>query len=382
VRFAFVGMGERAPDWTGPADRLWLDVGNDLRPGVLDHHHLMAGTGSTASPVLAYPAFLDRSVVPSRRPDAPFTLVLHDKPDLDAVAAAYLTQNYLATRAFPPGAAALARYVDEVDDGARGATQDNPFDLYSAFQQLANRLLRRPSTTVQEVWQEIVRAGIRLVGYVVEQADACGIALPEVDALACPGLFEPADREEVAHDLERYRRKLADPRTHAQQARLRLPGQFGGTVEVEALLVRDVQNTDDPERCMFFKDWARTDRQRSPDGKGFAALSVFCSEGPRQARRAIISVTPDSKASLRGLGALLDRAEAERRRQVFGADDRVVDLATGTAKVPRPGYDNADPWYDGRAHRYTIVDAPRAGTVLAADEIERILLEFSGTTAR
>ena len=32
VRFAFVGMGEQAPEWTAPQDRLWLDVGNDLRP--------------------------------------------------------------------------------------------------------------------------------------------------------------------------------------------------------------------------------------------------------------------------------------------------------------------------------------------------------------
>jgi hypothetical protein len=378
VRFAFVGMGERAPDWAGPQDHLWLDVGNDLRPGVIDHHHLTAGTGSTAGLVLAYPGFLDRSVEPARRADAAFTLVLHDKPDLDAVAAAYLALGYLCTRAFPAGAEALARYVDEVDDGVRGATQANPFDLYAAFQQLADRLLRRPGHTPHEVWQELVRDGMRLVGYAVEQANLRGISLTEVDAFACPGLFEPADRGEIASDLERYRRKLADPRTYARQVRLRLPGQFGGTVEVEALLVRDVQNIDDPERCVFFKDWARTDGARSPDGRGFAAVCVFCSEGPRQVRRAILSVTPDSKASLCGLGGLLDRAESGRRRQVFGVDDRVVDPATGAPKVPRPGYDNADPWYDGRAHGYTIVDSPRAGTLLTAEEIDRVFLEFGG----
>jgi hypothetical protein len=95
-------------------------------------------------------------------------------------------------------------------------------------------------------------------------------------------------------------------------------------------------------------------------------------------RRAILSVTPDSKASLRGLGGLLDRAEAERRRQVFGADDRVADPATGARKVPRPGYDNADPWYDGRAHGYTIVDSPRAGTMLTPGEMELLFLRFGG----
>jgi hypothetical protein len=378
LRFVFVGMGERAPDWSGPQDRLWLDVGNDLRPGVLDHHHLTAGTGSAASFVLAYPAFLDRSVIPGRQPDAPFTLVLHEKPDLDTVSAVYLASCYLATKAFPTGAEALARYTDEVDDGIRGARQDNPFDLYAAFQQLADRLLRRTRNTPHEVWQDLVRGGVRLVAYVVEEALTRGIAVPEVDAFTCPGLFDAADRASITNDLERYRRKLANPRTHARYVRLRLPGQFGGPVEIDTLLVRDVQDMDDPERSVFFKDWARTDQVSVPHGRGFAALCVFCSEGMRQARRAILSVTPDCNASLRGLGALLDRAESHRRRQIYGVDDRVVEPARGTSEVPRPGYANSDPWYDGRAHRYTIVDSPRAGTILTAEDIERIFLEFGG----
>ena len=104
------------------------------------------------------------------------------------------------------------------------------------------------------------------------------------------------------------------------------------------------------------------------------------SEGPRQVRRCILSVVPDSGASLRGLGALLDEAEAERRKEVFGVDDRVTDPTTGAARPPRAGYANADPWYDGRAHGYSIVDAPRGGTMLSADEIEAIFLRFGGVT--
>jgi hypothetical protein len=45
----------------------------------------------------------------------------------------------------------------------------------------------------------------------------------------------------------------------------------------------------------------------------------------------------------------------------------------------RPGYANADPWYDGRAHGYTYVDAPRSGTLLTAEEIEAIFLRFGGS---
>jgi hypothetical protein len=202
--------------------------------------------------------------------------------------------------------------------------------------------------------------------------------LPAVDALDCPGPFTPEDRDEVEADIARYHRKLADPETGARQVRLELPGQLGGTIGVEALLVRDVQNADDPERCLFFKDWARSDAARAGNGQGFLALSVFQSEGRLERRRCIISVTPDSGASLRGLADRLDRAEAERRRESHGEDDRVIDPATGAPRPPRTGYGNADPWYDGRAHGYTIVDAPRGGTRLTADEIEAILLEFGG----
>lgn len=34
---------------------------------------------------------------------------------------------------------------------------------------------------------------------------------------------------------------------------------------------------------------------------------------------------------------------------------------------------SGDPWYDGRGHSYTIVDAPHAGTVLSYDSIQSIV---------
>jgi hypothetical protein len=374
----FVGLGERAPDFTGPSDRLFLDVGNDLRPGVIDHHHLDAYSGSTASLVLDHPSLVDGAVAPQRGPDVPFTLVLHEEPDLDCVASAYLVVAYLTTGAFPPDAQALARYVDKVDEGSLGMTLANPFSLYAAQLQLANRLMRREGKSNPERWQERVRRGLELLTYVAAQ----GRPLSAVDAFACPGLFDSQDRQEVESDIERYHRKLADPNCHARRVRLRLPGEFGGTVEVEALLVRDVQNAGDPDRCMFFKDWARTDAKHCPNGPGFVALSVFLSENARQVRRCILSVPPSRGVSLRGLGALLDQAEADRRRQAHdGVDDRVVDLVTGALLPPRPGYFNADPWYDGRAHGYTIVDAPRSGTLLTADEIAALFLQFGRSEA-
>jgi hypothetical protein len=337
-------------------------------------------TASATRLVLSRPDLIDCVVAPRRLEDDPFTLVLHEFPDLDSTAAAFLAVEYLATGRFPKGADLLALYVDRVDEGYPGMSLDRPFTLYAAYQELVTRLSADDSVPAAAQWIRSMTEGLRLVGYVVEQAGRTGVPLEEVDAFACPGLFRVEEREAVREDIRRYEHKLADPRCLARTAVLRLPGRSREPEEVEALLVRDVQNADDPERCVFFKDWARTDARRSASRKGFVALAVFMSEGAKLTRRCILSVTPDSRASLRGLGALLDQAEGRRRAELYAVDDRVRDRATGAVLPPRPGYGNADPWYDGRAHGYTIVDSPRRGTVLTADEIEAVFLEFGACT--
>ena len=334
IRFVFAGAGSSAA--IGPApDRLYLDVGNDLRPGVIDHHHLHAYDGSTTRLVLSNPDLVAAAIQTRQDLAVPFTIVLHEAPDFDSVASAYLAIALLSTGEFPPGAEALARYADKIDEGSIGHTLSHPFALYAAYMQLLNRHARLGRQADHPYWRECVQQGLNLIAYVRDQSLRTGMALPSVDAFVCPNLFGEADRHDVLADVERYHRKLADPATHARQVRLSLPGQFGGRVDVDTLLVRDVQNPDDPERCSFFKDWARSDRNRSPNGVGFLGLSVFMSESPRHARRCILSVTPDSGASLRGLAGLLDRAETVRRRQEYGEDDRVTDPATGTPATPR-----------------------------------------------
>jgi hypothetical protein len=378
LRFAFVGVGAHVAQ--SSMGRLVLDVGNDLRPGVIDHHHQTCAAGSTTSLVLRRPDLVLGAVPPTRTPEDPFVLVMHEWPDLDAVSATWLASVCLEYGSYQPGSEALARYVDLVDEGSLGLSLDNPFGLYAAYLRLVDRAARKQWNTMNECWQECVRQGLDVVGYAVAEAERRRMFLSEVDAFACPNLFGQVDRQVFLDDTVRYDTKLKDPRTCVRTASLQLPGQFGGQVISQALLVRDVQNSYDPQRCVYFKDWARTDARRAANGTGFDTLSVFMTEGPSQSRRCIMSVAPERGATLRGLGKLFDAAESERRCAVYGLDDRVTDPATGAPKVPRPGYTNADPWYDGRAHGYTIVDAPRDGTILTPDEIETILLRFGEAT--
>ena len=359
VRYEFVGA-----DTTAPADvrgRLYLDVGNDLRPGVLDHHHGGAEVGSATRLVAEYPELVRASADPA---GGPVTVVLHAHPDLDCVAASYLAAALLTKGELPAGAVALAEYLDRVDSGEPMFTLRKPYTLYAAHMTLARRL----ATEVLDPparWDALVCGGHRLVAHVL---DAVGEKpLGAVNAFESKVMTQ-ADRLEVTEDAQRYERKLADPNTHARRAMLHLPTPWGERVTVEALLVRDVQTDGDPERCTFFKDWARTDAERSPAAGGFPVLCVWTS---RPKSRCIISVRPDADARLTGLGALLDAAETAAR------------AGTGRERAgpPRPGYDNPDPWYDGRAHHDTIIDAPRDGTALSADAVEQLLLDFGrGTT--
>jgi len=379
IRLFFVGLGERAVGKPAPADRLYLDVGNDLAPGVIDQHQRVAFQGSTTSMVLAHRELIDLAIVPDRSSGDPFTLVLHRQPDLDCVAAAYLALSWLTRGRFPDAAERLGRYLDRIDQGELGLSRDNPFSLYAGYMTLAHRFLQQRYPNEQLQWQALVQAGLPVVEFALTESRRLDVPLDRVDVFDASSMLGETDRALVRTDLERYQMKLSDPLCKARRGLLALPSEFGGRENVAALWVRDVQNSDDPERCMFFKDWARSDAKRAGNSHGFVALSVGMREGNKQ--RCILSVKPGYEVTLQGLGELLDRAEAARRIEIFGVDDRKTDPHTGAKLAARSGFDNADPWYDGRSEGYTIVDSPRSGTVLSADEIESIFLAFGQPTS-
>lgn len=376
LQFEMIGPGTSAPANLEGSDRLYLDVGNDLRPGVIDHHQQQGFSTSATSLVLHRPELILQTVNANRSADAPFTLVLHENPDLDSVCAVYLTWCYLSTGRFPREATSLAAYVDRVDEGSLGLSSTNPGSLYTAHRCLMEQIATQGWPSELACWQEQARQGAHLVGRFLNKVHTSQDSLPEVDAFDCSDLLTDNLRAHINKDQARYLAKLQSPNCFARSAELRLPGRFWGTVKGWLLTARDVQNVEDPERCAFFKDWARTDTIHCPNGTGFEILCIYHAENTEQKARAILSVTPASGASLRGLGAALEQAEVTKRRTVAGKDQRLYHPETEELLPHRPGYHNPDPWYDGRGHSYTIVDSPRGGTILNPEEIERILLQF------
>lgn len=367
VDFGFLGYGSTADLFGEGIPRLYLDVGNCLGAGVIDQHHLHAFLGSTTSLVRRHPEFVRATLTPGKAPPEAYTILLHQQPDLDCVGAAFLAAAILCDGDLPEGSEVLSHYTDRVDAGYAGMVPENPFSLYTAYLYVSHRLGLRSWRRREDCWSRIVEQGLELVEYALRESVEQGISLWEVDAFGCPGLFGPTDRKEVLDDRRRYEDKLADPERKARVTRLSLPALFGDRREADALMIRHVQDPKDPDRCIFFKDWARSDTVRSVGG--FTFLSIYETLSPSRGR-AILSVKPESGLMLRGLGDVLDFHETGTRLRREGRDTRLEGSQ-------RPGYTNADPWYDGRSHVFTIVDSPREGTVLTADEVEALALDYS-----
>lgn len=373
-RLAFVPPGFTAEpaDPAAVKDRLLVGVGGATGPGAVDRR--TAGTTTTARAVLRTPDFLAQARRPDRLADDLFTLVLPGPPGLDALVSAHLAAEYLAEGKFPTGAEALVKYVERDAAGDTLTTPARPFTLQAAARLLAAR--PRTDAPPDKRFEAVVFDAVRVIGYVLKQVDA-GAELAAVNAFDAPTVFSDADRAAVTDDVRRYYHTLAEPASAARRCRAHLPEPAGGTRAVAALLVRGVERRGDPNRCADFAGWARGDARSAGEAPGFTALAAFEPEGAGRPPRCVVSVAPERGCTLAGLGAELDRLEAEERVRRFRADDRVTDPATGEALPPRPGYPNSDPWDDGRDVGYTTVASPRSGTLLTADQIETEFLKFA-----
>ena len=375
IKFRFVEPGPTAPADVGSNDEIWLDVGNALRTGVIDHHQIASETDCSTGLVPRHQKLVSDAV--NSEGDADVVIVLHQHPDLDCLGAAYLATHILTTGKLPAGTQKLVDYVARVDQGYLTMTVRNPYTLYPAYSRLLEKAHKCECVTCdQERWSSCMADGFTVIDYVLQQSIEQQCELLEIDAYNCPALFTDVDRKSLLDDEHLYEAKLADPATVARSGILTLPTQLGETVDAETLLVRDVQGIGDADSCVFFKVWARSDEHHAPTHKGFCALSVFMPETTTTNRRCIISVRPEDGVNLSGLGARLDREESNKRISVNGVDDRTINAEDGSRLPSRPGYENADPWYDGRGHGYTIVDSPRSGTILTADEIESSFVKF------
>ena len=343
VDFEFVTAGTTAEPAPG---RLFVDVGNGFGPGVLDHHAPGTPGACTAELALRHPEYVLSQVGAAGR----VTIVTHQYPDLDAISGAYFALTHLRGQQPDAAARAWAAYVCAVDRGDTRLDPARPINPYSVLMMGLNRVADETEDE-SAASQRMLSFGLDFVETILCRTRQ-GVGLDDAALLEQVPDFAQ-DVRAVLDDHARYLDDLA----RADQFPCELPRQEGeGTLVVPGLWI-------ERPRARLFKSWARGDTRDKARPNGYVFTGVQLSDA-----RAILSVAPDSGVTLRGLGDFLESAETAKRAR----------LGCPRTGPDREGFDSPDPWYDGRSpfHGYTIVDAPRAGTVLSPAEIRRAFEDF------
>jgi hypothetical protein len=334
-----------------------LDVGSRCEPGVIDHHLRAVGEECAAALVFDRP----RLVLDHLRrhpPAGELAIVLHRDPDLDAVTAAYFTRRLHRSGELPRAWAPLAEYVRDVDAGRCRLTV--PLDqqlhgLFLAVTALHLRSLAEMDPHPRDV--ALVARGFQLLDHVTAHLERGG-RLDDGALFAPPHPFG-AEQQMAREDQARYRRDLA----RAEVFTVAVPlAEEDGLRPVDAIRLADPTS-------IGFRHWARHDAEHSPARRGFCLTHViYGGDAQPVPPRHVIAVDPESDVCLRGLGLALEWNESVARE------------LERRPRLGRPRWDdvdNDDPWYDGRSplHHYTIVDAPRGGTLLRPDEVAATLAD-------
>jgi len=339
----FTAVGEVAIPETG---KVYVDVGNAFCPGVLDHHHPGAPDACTAILVLNHPDYVISQLV-----DDQLTIIPHQYPDLDAVTGAYFAAMYAEGLSVKPMHQDWAQYVCRVDQGHTTLNPARPVTPYSVFMMRMHLLRPELPLDALAASQRMLDAGFSFLDVLFEWLESGG-QFDEPGSFVRLSIFGP-EQAALQQDLHTY--KCDMKRTEILTCTLpRKDGQ--GTETVAGLWLQT------PESALF-KSWARGDAKTAGNGHGFVFLGIQVSDS-----RFILSVDPASDVYLKGLGDALEQAET-RKRQTLGMEREGEN---------RPGYDSPDPWYDGRSplHNYTIIDAPRYGSVLSFGDIVAVTLSY------
>jgi hypothetical protein len=136
-----------------------------------------------------------------------------------------------------------------------------------------------------------------------------------------------------------------------------------------------------------FKTWLKKKMEADPTAWG-QILVIRWKDAP--APRVVISGSPDTGLNLQSWGQEIDRLESEQSERLEKSNRDLPHILQHIAdqrgqqnnsqptfirgtQHPRPGFNNNDPWYDGRGHQGSIIDSPRSGTILSDQEIQHLL---------
>jgi len=340
VPMGFVAFPERGV--------VYLDTGNSDKPGIVDHHFEGCAANSACELLLQKPKLLLEHV--SGLAPSQIEFRLHTTPDPDCAATLYAAQELLKKTPRKQLLWKLAEYVSKIDQARIPHPEWMCDSLYGVFK--AHQLLAIKHDDKKSTDAHLLEAGLRVL-------DAAMFLMQEHledGNFASIFRFRPSwfaeEKKLLQDDLRRYQEDLK-LRSHTYRAHVN-----GIAEPVTGLWL-------DHPQSVFFRIWGWNDTN-TPDGQGYPFLVVDFSQPGK--KRFVIGVNPESGLNLYGLGQLLEKHEADKRKKL-GKERPIYPI--------RHPADNSDPW---QGHGYAVIDSPGQGTVLNAEEVQQIHENWKGAT--
>ncbi len=353
-QFRFEPHGTRATQ-SLPKNEIWLDIGGRSSDGVYDHHD--GNCKARSSMQLVYNECASILNYVGNLPQ-PLTIVLHSKPDLDAIGTFWLVKKIMDTSGEIKNDKDLIKIINIISDNDQGY-----YDL------------KQPEKSWSVIFRTLYEVehsnfdDLQKVEWGVNYLDETLRKLKE--GRSFEEIAEFLTTQKARQFLLQARRDYINDLTRAKVFQVMLPvhNLECETNEIEnspqktpdhgshtwgladAILLQDPKSS-------LFKELARSDTEHSLAKHGFALLVVSHSVAydTKQFYRHIISTDSHTGFHLKGLGDMLEQAEQKKE------ENNSLPLLEGRERLKdnsgRFGYNVPQPWYDGRGHFYTIIDSP------------------------
>lgn len=336
----FVPMGFIARPEEGV---VYLDAGNTNAPGIIDHRCENIEARSACELLVRQPELLLDHV--RNIPISHLEFRFHDPPDLDCAASFYVACELMDSHPRKHILEKLAAYINHVNYARILEPERLPDSLYGIYKAHTMLVMKKYGIDITNTL--LLEAAVRVIDaaiYLMEKHETDG-------DFASIFQFQPEcfaeEKQLIQHDKGQYQEDVTR-RCHTYTARV------NGILEpVTGLWL-------DHPQSLLFRIWAWND-PCAPGGKGYQFIAIDFSVSGKN--RFVIGVNPEAGTNINGLGQLLEQHETIRRKQL------------GKERPSNPiGYaaDTPDPWYFGQGHNYTVIDSPDQGTVLTAEEVQKI----------
>ena len=350
---SFFQSKESIQEWNR-TNTLIFDTGNHLGDGIIDHHQPGTEDLCVTSLVALFPekylGHIDKNL-------EEINIITHFFPDFDAIGSTYLAIKWLENRQMLENANIISDYINEVDSGKLTLDINFPLSPASMILAISDIISNNSEIPFPEKHKTILDRSYKFLDKIFEIFKVKSNPW-SVDFLEGLTDFD-VEVGNIHKDVEDYKLDLQK----SQFLTLKLVNNKTNVLENVDFIA-----TDKP-KSFLWKYWVRGDRLNSPLKNGFIFTCAFFDTFKNQNRnRAIIATDPNTPYALKGLGILIERLEIEKLLEIGETEENLTNNS-------RPGFHRADPWYDGRApvHNYTIIDAPRAGSVLSNDDIIDII---------